>query len=100
MKGSARLRSHAIRVASSAGKLSASLFCDFLVVRLDVVARETPIRGLHSCAALIVELAGIMADVGRHDSFFPARRALEGLIERTAALNPIPREEDLLRQRF
>jgi hypothetical protein len=94
------LRSHALRVASSVASYPFSLFCDFLIVRLDVVGRDTSTSAVHSCAALIVELAGAMADAGRHDSFFPARSAIERFLDRMAAEDPVPRTEELVRQRF
>lgn len=94
------LRLHALRLARLSQTCRFSSFVDFLIVRLDVVARETSAAGVHPCAALIAELAALASDAGRRESFFPARAALEGLLDRLSVAAQPPREEELVRQRF
>lgn len=94
------LRQHALRLASTrtTGVYASAL--DMLVARLGVVATEAPLLELHGTAALLSELGGVAAETTGHDSFFPARMALESMLDRFAQADPIPREERLVRQRF
>ncbi len=94
------LRRHALRLAGLRRTCAYASTLDFLMARLSTVAADIAASGAHSCAALIAELGAVAAEVGDQKSFFPARQALQSLVQRLAALAPIPREETLVRQRF
>jgi hypothetical protein len=94
------LRDHAVRLARLCRGSHYSSSLDVLLARIDVVGRDAPSHAVHSVAALLSELGGIAAEGGRRSSFFPARSALESMLDRLTAQTPIPREEELVRQRF
>lgn len=94
------LRDHAVRLARLCRDSHYSSSLDVLLARIDVVGRDAPSNGVHSVAALLSELGGTAAEAGRRSSFFPARSALESMLDRLTAQAPIPREEELVRQRF
>jgi hypothetical protein len=94
------LRQHALRLASTRITNPYASALDLLIARLGVVAADTPLADLHTTAALLSDLGGMAAETAGHDSFFPARSALESMLDRLVKADPIPREERLVRQRF
>lgn len=94
------LRGHVLRLARLSRESAYASSLDILLARLDVMAREAPVDAIHSYASLIAELGGLACEAGRRKSVSPARWALEGQIDRLRAMTPIPRQEQLVRQRF
>ncbi len=94
------LREHALRLARLTYASQYSSAADILIARLDVAARTASAEASPTCAALMSEVAGIVCEAGRRGSFFPARVAMESMLDRLVATTPLPRQEELVRQRF
>jgi hypothetical protein len=97
---STALRGHVDRLARLSRDSDYACSLDFLLARVDVMARDAQVEAVHSYSSLIAELGGLACEAGHRKSFAPARWALEAQMDRLRKMAQIPRQERLVRQRF
>jgi hypothetical protein len=94
------LRKHAVRLAGLAYEYPHSSSLEILLARAGVLASSAAPNEIHSVAIVITELAHTAGELGRTETYRAARFDGQRWLQELASLDPIPREEQLCRQRF